>query len=283
MKIFLLLLLILPVSALADDLHITPREVHDGEAFLVRLPAGEVSFAVLRWNDQPAYFSQESGGSGRLLLAVKSGQKPGLYPLLASVVDPSGRSHHYNGELKVVAANRPVERLTLPAAMVNPRKKEVLRKIEQDSQRLNEIYAQRSPALFWPRFQRPVNDPVGSPFGLRRILNGQPKAPHSGVDFRSHRGTPIASPGAGVVSLSDDLFYTGKTVVIDHGGGLISVLAHLQKSRVKPGEKVAAGQIVGEVGSSGRSTGPHLHWTVRLGGIRTDPLVLTDLLNSQIP
>jgi len=277
LKGLLLLLLLVASPVFAAGLEVSPRQVRDGEVFLLQLEAPDVIFAAVRWNDAPAIFDLQHD-RGRLLLAVKPGQPPGRYPLQVYAVDRAGRTWRYRSELDVVAARRPVERLTLPPSQVSPRKPGVLKRISRERRQLQAIYAADTPSRFWSGFRRPVDDPVGSLFGLRRILNGHPKSPHSGVDFRSPRGTPVRAPGAGTVRLADTLFYTGKTVVIDHGGGLVSVLAHLQSLGVESGRDVRPGAIVGEVGSTGRSTGPHLHWTVRLRGVPTDPLVLTTLL-----
>jgi len=281
-KTLLVILLLLAAPALAAEVEISPARVRDGEAFLLRLKDAETVFAATRWNDAPAYFDLQSA-EAKLLLAVKSGQRPGRYPLVIYALNRAGETSRYHVDLQVVAAQRPVERLTLPTGMVNPRRPEVLKRINNENRRLQVMYRSDTPARFWNGFGRPVKDPVSSVFGLRRILNGQPKSPHSGVDFRSPRGRRVRAPAAGTVLLSDDLFYTGNTVVIDHGGGLVSVLAHFQSLQVKEGATLTAGQVVGAVGSTGRSTGPHLHWTVRLGGVRTDPLALLKLLAGQSP
>ena len=105
-------------------------------------------------------------------------------------------------------------------------------------------------------------------------MNGKPKSPHSGTDFRSPSGTSIRSISSGRVALVADLFYTGQTVVVDHGEGLLSIYAHLSKVLVKEGSELRVGDTLGEVGSTGRSTGAHLHLTVRLLGERIDPLAL---------
>ena len=111
-------------------------------------------------------------------------------------------------------------------------------------------------------------------------MNGKPKSPHSGTDFRSPSGTPVHSISNGRVTLVDDLFYTGKTVVIDHGEGLLSVYAHLSKALVAEDVELQIGDVLGEVGSTGRSTGAHLHLTVRLLGERVDPLALLDIFET---
>jgi murein DD-endopeptidase MepM/ murein hydrolase activator NlpD len=111
-------------------------------------------------------------------------------------------------------------------------------------------------------------------FGVLSIYNGETRSRHSGADFLSPAGTPIAAPAAGRVLLAQDLYFTGNTVIVDHGLGLFSLFAHLSAIEVADGAAVAAGDLVGKVGSTGRVTGPHLHWTVRLGGARVDPLSL---------
>ena len=111
-----------------------------------------------------------------------------------------------------------------------------------------------------------------SGFGVRSVYNGEPRAPHSGADFASPSGTPVLAPGGGRVVLAEPLYFTGQTVVIDHGLGLVSLLAHLSRIDVRVGADVVAGARVGLVGATGRATGPHLHWTVRLQGARVDPM-----------
>jgi murein DD-endopeptidase MepM/ murein hydrolase activator NlpD len=105
-----------------------------------------------------------------------------------------------------------------------------------------------------------------------------PRSPHSGADFVSPEGTPIRAPNAGTIVLARDLYFSGNTVVIDHGLGLFSLVAHLSAMEVKEGETVDAGAIVGRVGATGRVTGPHLHWAVRANGARVDPLSLLAVL-----
>ncbi len=139
---------------------------------------------------------------------------------------------------------------------------------------LSSLFADSASPPLWGGFRRPVDDPFGSTFGLRRILNGQPRAPHAGIDFRSPRGTPVRASGRGRVAFVGDLYFTGRTVILDHGAGLFSLYAHLERSRCRTGELLEGGAILGEVGSSGRSTGPHLHWGFKLRGDRIDPLAL---------
>jgi murein DD-endopeptidase MepM/ murein hydrolase activator NlpD len=133
----------------------------------------------------------------------------------------------------------------------------------------------RTPQRFWHgAFVRPVPDPANSAFGTRSVYNGEARSPHSGADFLSPSGRPIKSPAGGRIVIADARYFTGNTVVIDHGLGVYSLLAHLSSMSVAAGQSVEAGDIIGNVGATGRVTGPHLHWTVRLDGARVDPLSL---------
>jgi murein DD-endopeptidase MepM/ murein hydrolase activator NlpD len=111
---------------------------------------------------------------------------------------------------------------------------------------------------------------------MERIINGQRKSPHTGVDLESEAGTPVMASNSGMVVLVDDLFFSGKSVIVDHGWGLYSMYFHLSEGRVKE-EIESGGDVLGRVGSTGRSTGPHLHWAIRMNQVRVDPLSLLRL------
>jgi murein DD-endopeptidase MepM/ murein hydrolase activator NlpD len=123
-------------------------------------------------------------------------------------------------------------------------------------------------------FAVPVQGRMSSPFGLRRFFNGQPRNPHSGLDIAAAEGTPIQSPAPGIVITTGNYFFNGNTVFLDHGQGLISMFCHLNKIYVKPGQSIAKGEQIGEVGMTGRVTGPHLHWSISLNNARIEPRLL---------
>lgn len=151
---------------------------------------------------------------------------------------------------------------------------ENLKRIERELAEQTRAYQQFSPRQ--PSnllFDRPVNGPLSSPFGLRRFFNGEERNPHSGLDFAANRGTPIKAPAAGKVILIGDYFFNGKTVFLDHGQGLISMFCHLSEIDVQLGDEIARGGHVGKVGATGRATGPHLHWNVSLNDARVDPAI----------
>jgi murein DD-endopeptidase MepM/ murein hydrolase activator NlpD len=161
---------------------------------------------------------------------------------------------------------------------VNPAPPTVQRIISEAAE-LARLWEQSAQSRLWSgAFVRPVPGRATGIFGSRSIFNGQARQPHGGADFLSPTGTPIQAPNRGRVVLARELYFTGNTVVIDHGLGVFSLLAHLSVIDVHAGESVTAGQIVGQVGATGRVTGPHLHWAVRIGQARVDPLAVLAIL-----
>ena len=268
--LFFLLLSLFPATALAG-LTLSPANVNNGEVSVLRWQGEPLSFGVARFLDEVIYLYPDSGGA-IALLPIGLNVKEGDYPLHAALVDRRGRTTTASLQLHVSYKERPLEELTLPQNMVTP-DAESLARIDRESQQLKKIFASRSQRI-WTHFERPVDEEVSSVFGKRRLLNGQPKSPHSGTDFRSPAGTPVRSLSNGRVALVADLFYTGQTVVIDHGEGLFSVYAHLSEVLVDEECELQVGDVLGKVGSTGRSTGAHLHLTVRLLQERIDPLAL---------
>jgi murein DD-endopeptidase MepM/ murein hydrolase activator NlpD len=120
-------------------------------------------------------------------------------------------------------------------------------------------------------FHQPTPGGLTASFGMRRVFNGVPKSPHSGLDIKAPQGQVVRAPAAGVVVLTGDFFYSGNAVFIAHGEGVVSLLCHLSKIGVKEGQSLRVGDPIGEVGSTGRATGPHLHWSLSLNNVRVDP------------
>jgi murein DD-endopeptidase MepM/ murein hydrolase activator NlpD len=155
-------------------------------------------------------------------------------------------------------------------------------RIEAEQKEQAAIWAASASTRLWTApFVRPVDDPANSAFGTRSIFNGQPRGAHSGADFLSPAGRPVKAPNAGRVVLAKNLYYSGNTVIIDHGLGVFTYFAHFSKIDVAVGDIVTPGQIVGLVGATGRVTGAHLHWTLRVSGARVDPLSLLELLGHE--
>ena len=181
-------------------------------------------------------------------------------------------------DLVVEARRFATRRLQVDAAMVNP-PAALSARIQQEAAELGRLWDQSAAEQLWTGpFVRPVPDQANSIFGTRSIFNGERRSPHSGTDFLSPAGTPIKAPNGGRVLLARNLYFTGNTLVIDHGLGLLSLFAHLSAFAVHEGDVVSTGQIVGNVGATGRVTGPHLHWAVRANGSRVDALSLLAVL-----
>jgi hypothetical protein len=176
--------------------------------------------------------------------------------------------------LQVLAKAFPTRKLTVDPNFVNP-PPEAQERIARDQKDLDQVWKSSASNRLWhDQFVRPVPDQSNSAFGTRSVYNGEPRSPHAGADFLSPAGRPIVAPNGGRVALAKDLYLSGNTVILDHGLGLFSTFMHLSKIDVKEGDVVTSGQRLGEVGATGRVTGPHLHWAVRVSGSRVDPLSL---------
>ena len=215
------------------------------------------------------------------LLGIDLGTKPG-----SCVVSFEGIS----GGLTVSATTTLVVKrrafetrvLHVDDAFVNP-PAPLIARITGEAADIARVWTDSAPDRLWvERFVRPVPGRANSAFGTRSIFNGEPRQPHSGADFLSPAGTPVLAPNSGRVVLARDLYFTGNTVVIDHGLGVFSLLAHLSLMNVREGALVTRGDSVGEVGATGRVTGPHLHWAVRMNGARVDPLAVLALPGSAL-
>ncbi|MCK4535578.1 MAG: M23 family metallopeptidase [Desulfuromonadales bacterium] len=272
-----LLFFLTQASCFAGELLLAPQEVINGGVAVLHWVGASPDFAVVRFADKVIYLYPDRDGAVALL-PVPLDMPPGNYPLLAAVADKQGETTAVELELQVRYMERPQESLTLPVEMVSPRDPEVLSRIERESRLLNQLFSGQSERL-WDTFVRPVDEPISSVFGKRRLLNGQPRAPHGGTDFRSPAGTHVRAMSSGRVVLCRDLFYAGKTVVLDHGEGLFSLYAHLSSYTVRESQSLSVGDVVGKVGNTGRSTGPHLHLTVRLLGERIDPIDFLETLS----
>ena len=217
-----------------------------------------------------------NGGAARwvTVIGVDVETKPGRYPLIVRGLAATGEPVTVGGTLTVMSKVFGTRRLLVEPKFSEPPASERAR-IAAEARRLGALFSASAAERYWrPPFQAPVGARASSPFGVRSVFNGQPRSRHNGVDFASAAGDPVHAPGAGRIVLAEPLYFTGNTVIIDHGQGLYSLLAHLARMVVKSDDVVARNDIVGYVGATGRATGPHLHWTVRLQGARVDPLLL---------
>ncbi|MCD5988873.1 peptidoglycan DD-metalloendopeptidase family protein [Pseudomonas phytophila] len=221
------------------------------------------------YDGKPVLVVKEQGVRWLAIVGVPLTVKPGAQKLIAK--DASG-----NRTLNFVVGNKkyPEQRITLKnQRQVNPNPDDLKR---IDGELAEQLKAYRSFSPGTPSnlaLDKPVAGPLSSKFGVRRFFNGEERNPHSGLDFAVPAGTPIKAPAAGKVILTGNYFFNGNTVFVDHGQGFISMFCHMSKIDVKVGDAVPRGGVVGRVGSTGRATGPHMHWNVSLNDARVDPAI----------
>lgn len=175
------------------------------------------------------------------------------------------------------------EEIHVQSSKVNPTSKKIKKRIEEEYNQAMKVYNTVTPKLYVSKpFELPMESNITSDFGKARVYNGSLKGYHSGTDFRAQTGTQIKASNDGKVVLVSERFYSGGTVVLDHGYGIYTCYFHMSKFDVKEGEMVQKGEILGLSGQSGRVTGPHLHFAARVDGVQVDPLHLISLLNNNI-
>ena len=272
----LLLALVSHVAA-ADLLAVTwqPKKPRIGDAAFLRLRGAPDGATVEGMVDgRPLLFFPYAGGYAALVgfdLEMKAGAKPWQLTVVAPGRDPMTAK----GTVTVHRRDFSVQRLTLPTGMVDL-DPETERRAIAEGERLQALYRTITPERLWRgAFTRPLGGiEPGTGFGARRIINGQPKMPHSGADYAAPAGTSVVAVNSGKVALVADFFFPGRLVAIDHGLGVYTLYFHLESTAVTQGESVERGQTLGTVGATGRATGPHLHFGAHVGGARVDPATL---------
>ena len=210
------------------------------------------------------------------LIGIDLQDEPGTHELTVelTVGDQKRTNKHH---VQVLKEKFHVEHLKLPKDKVDLDDKAVARWKAEQAQVKEALAVDSQDRLWQPGFLEPVSGRRSGIFGSVRIMNGQPRNPHNGEDISAPLGTDVVATNDGVVRLTVDHFFSGQGVFLDHGLGFYSMYFHLSEILVKDGEQVKAGQVVGKVGATGRATGPHLHWGVKLNGARVNPYALLDL------
>ena len=176
--------------------------------------------------------------------------------------------------IEVLDASFPTQTLTLPDAMVDL-DADTLKRVRKEAKHLRALFAKTSTPRVWTDdFIVPLEGKISGAFGRRRIINGQKKNPHTGEDISAPQGAQVQASNRGIVRLATEQFFSGKSILIDHGLGLFTMYFHLSEMLVNEGDTVDRGAVIGLVGSTGRATGPHLHWGARLNNARVDPYEL---------
>jgi len=213
------------------------------------------------------------------LIAIPFRTAPGPAKLVLSWTNAAG-DHSRTIPFRIVAGKYKTDELKVDSSRVNPNKKNIER-AQKEARKIKRVYAEGSIARLWDgEFQLPMTSDITSPFGNKRVFNGQLKSFHNGVDFRARSATPVYAANSGVVKMAENLFYSGNAVVIDHGTGIFTIYAHLSRIDVTAGQLVEKGQRLGLTGATGRVSGPHLHWGVKVKGIAVNPMQLIQLMSS---
>lgn len=248
-----------------------PREsrVPGGIAF-IEVPGGDLAPTALIDARRAAVIRQDDRWLA--IVGIPLSTEPGPHKIKVST--PTGT---VDVPFQVTDKSYRTQHLTIKnERQVNP-KPEDLKRIETERERsdaaLSRFTTDATPVF---ALQPPVTGERSDSYGSRRYFNGQPRNPHSGMDIAAAKGTPIHSPAAGTVVEAGSFFFNGNTLFIDHGYGLVTMYCHLEQINVKVGDRLAAGDLVGTVGATGRVTGPHLHWGVALNRAMVDPALFLE-------
>ncbi len=265
------------------ELKFSSGEPAQGSLLLLEVHAAQpLADLKAAWGKQTLYFWSDRTAENvhRALVGVDLGKPLGLSPLTVAAQLDNGERLACSALLSVQDGKFIVERLRVSRRFVELSAKNRAR-AQREGRLLREVWAAVTPERLWTgEFHLPVKAVEASGnFGRRRFLNGQARSPHSGEDFPTPAGTPVRAAQRGRVALARNFFFSGNTVVLDHGLGLYTFYGHLKSMAVKEGAIIEAGALVGRVGATGRVTGAHLHWAVRLNNTRVNPLDLLALFS----
>jgi murein DD-endopeptidase MepM/ murein hydrolase activator NlpD len=252
-----------------------PVQLFQGGVVEIRVSGEGLAAVKGRIAQTGVYFYQEGESSFAALIGADIEAKPRIAKLVLIATGRDGSQRERSVPLNIKAKAFKTESFKVPPSFdqLTPEALEEIRREQRDFAR---AFAMSSPERMWEEpFIRPVpQEASASSFGLRRIINGVPRAPHSGTDLSAPFGTEVVASNYGRVMLIGNYFFAGGSVVLDHGGGLFTMYFHLSEFKVDEGALVKRGEVIGLSGASGRVTGPHLHWGARLAGARIDPLEL---------
>jgi murein DD-endopeptidase MepM/ murein hydrolase activator NlpD len=262
----LLLLALVPVFARAEPLVLPRASAVPGGVVTLRLAGAADEKPVATLNGHPVLVLKQSAG-WLAVVGVNLEAEPGELSL--DVQQPGADPRKIT--FKILPKAYRTQQLKVSPGQVNLSPEDEAR-VAHETEKVHTALAGFTPdAPATLRLQPPVPGPRSSSFGLRRVFNGESRKPHSGMDIAAPTGTPIKAPLAGRVVDVGSYFFNGNDVIIDHGQGLMTMYCHLSKIGVTVGQELKSGEVLGEVGATGRVTGPHLHWGVILNGNSVDP------------
>lgn len=254
---------------------LTPSQIEPGSPVLIRVNAPATAKLEGDWLGQKLeFFSGRKGRAWFALAGVDVEAPIGPSVLTITIQDANGAHVALSRTIEIHPAHYRTSSLSVAPKFVEPSPVE-LERIEAERQLKQSVFATSAPEPLWEgNFHAPVHAPPTASFGVRRIFNGKLASIHKGMDFRAAMGTPVRAGNSGIVVLARPLYYEGNCVIIDHGLGLYTISMHLSRIDVREGQRVAAGELLGLSGATGRVTGPHLHWAVRWQDAYLDPAKL---------
>src|SRR5262245_11100657 len=255
-----------------------PTEVFQAGIAAVKSPWVIVTALAGLVGQSTVPFYCRTNGYYTALIGANLEAKPGVVTLMVKGTTSSGTERNSQVTLRIKPKSFKKESFSV-AAEFDQLSPETLERIRSDQQEFSRTFMSSVAEPLWEgAFVLPLSSEVTSPFGYRRIINGTQRAPHTGVDLKAALGTPVVAANHGRVALVGDFFFSGHSVVLDHGGGLHTVYFHLAEYKVETGAPVRKGDVIGLSGMTGRVTGPHLHWGARINGARVDPFELLNKL-----
>lgn len=253
-------------------------EVFQGELAELKIAGHGLSAVEAKMGAESIPFYPNTDGAFTALVGVDLEAAPGWAKVLVRTTTRAGTHRQTRIMLKIKPKSFPQESFSV-ATEFEPFGPEVLERIRREQKQFSSVFALSTPQRLWDGpFVPPVAGGVTSPFGFRRVINGIPRAPHTGVDLKAPLGTEVLAANHGRVALVGDFFFSGKSLVLDHGGGLYTSYFHLSEFKVDAGSEIRKGEVVALSGMTGRVTGPHLHWGARINGARVDPFNLIEKL-----
>ncbi|HEX9445225.1 MAG TPA: M23 family metallopeptidase [Candidatus Binatia bacterium] len=272
---FFLWLAAAPGRAAEITVSIRPAEPYQGGVAEIKILGGGEVKAESGGAELPVYRAGGDADPAHIaLLGIDLEQRPGPVDIALRGRGAGGATWTKHAAVTVKAREFPREEITVPESF-DQLDKATLKRIEKEQAALARLWKIRTPGRLWDgAFVAPVPGAVNSAFGFRRVVNGAARAPHAGTDLKAALGAEVVAANHGRVVLRDDFFFSGLSLVLDHGGGLYTMYFHFSEFRAESGAEVRKGQVIGLAGMTGRVTGPHLHWGARLNGARVDPLEL---------
>jgi murein DD-endopeptidase MepM/ murein hydrolase activator NlpD len=268
-----------PAAETAWQVRFEPTTLVNGApAVLYVLPPLELEELSGSWMNHKLYFSfDRDSHCWYALFGASLNSAPGAYKLGLNGKTVTGNMVSFEQNLEVASEPYATVELKVAHKFTAPNRR-LLKRIRREEILKHRIFEESSAKQLWAGdFMAPVSESVSEPFGVRRVFNGELKTEHQGLDYHAPRGTRVGAANSGTVLLARRLFFEGNCVIVDHGQGLMTLYMHLSKFRVRKGQKVRRGQLLGMSGATGRATGPHLHLAVRWEGVYLDPAKLLKL------